>query len=716
MVEGGREDHLPILREDSMAADWLRQYSSSSSDIARSASFKGDIYTPSRRLSYRRRESSNNSIYNGSYRTTNNHGSYNPSERLYTNESTTAHANEGLNFDGLVIGERRSVKAVDIPSNHGTRSSCAASSGGGSSYAEGSLGIFLKRRRSSVVFDPKVRLDNGAEAELRPPVPKLSIKTRPRGKSLLEEMDRFQNKGRAASENDRQEYDPVSGERLDEKEEREAQQRRSARYKTNESRWPLLQSTVDQLASEIQQQQPPPIIPKESQSLPLAVEETRGVTNIDAVLSPMNIPSAEAQWSTVAARDIPLPFSSRSKSYAIERYNSFGSKLPRSYRRPPTAHSNSASPASLFLSRYSPSSPVSQPDDEGQEVGDYVLGREIGFGGFSIIREAVTMSGDEKIVRAVKIVRKNVSGRDEHENDTLESEFEHEVEIWRSLSHPYILPLFAVYSTDFATFAITHLNTGGTLFDVVRSNRDGLDTRLTKRYALQLAAAIRYLHEDMHIVHRDIKLENCLIDRSAENAHETGGKLLLCDFGLADHINADITSYTRQAYQGRYSSGTTGSGSQASTTITHPIGPADTSTNFAGSLPYAAPELLQSDPGILTPSVDMWAYGVVLFALAMGHLPFTHSFAPRLRLMILGEEWDKTGLRLKEEQAMSSDISGQSPAYEVDGNSYHPNPHAGLSELIERCMELDPFTRWEIQDVLCSQWLQDEIDLADIEE
>lgn len=685
-----------------MAADWLRQYSSS--EIAGSASFQGDTFVTSRRPSYRRRES-RDSIYNGSFRA--NQGSYNPSERSYTE---SAHANEGLSLEGLIIGERRAVKPIDVPSNHGIRSNYAASSGGGSGYAEGSLGIFLRRRRSSVALEPKVWLENGEKVELKTSVPKLSVRTRPRGKSLLEEMEKFQSKGRAASENDSQEYDPVSGERLDEKEEREAQQRRSARYKMNEPRWPLLQSTVDQLASEIQQ---PTLTQKESQSLPLAAEESRGITNIDAVLSPMNIPSSSPHWSTVAARDIPQPFSSRSKSYAIERYNSFGSKLPRSYHRP-TTHSNSASPASLFLSRYSPSSPVSLADDEGQEIGDYVLGREIGFGGFSIIREAVTISGSEKIVRAVKIVRKKVAGRDEHENDTLQSEFEREVEIWRSLSHPYILPLFAVYSTGYATFAITHLNTGGTLFDVVRLNRDGLDVRLTKRYAFQLAAAIRYLHEDMHIVHRDIKLENCLIDRSAVDANETGGKVLLCDFGLADYNNSEITSSARQAYQSNHTSGG-GFDSRTLTTTAHNIRPADTSTNFAGSLPYAAPELLQSDQGVLTTSVDMWAYGVVLYTLVMGNLPFAHTFAPRLRLMIVGEEWDKEGLRNKEEQA-AYNKSSQSHTYEVDDASYHPNPLAGFSETVERCMELDPLTRWEIQDVLCSQWLQDEVEMADIEE
>ena len=638
-------------------------------------------------------------------------GSYNLSERSYPDSIEP----DEDDFGGFAVTSGKLSQPINVPLyNHGG-SNCADFGGEGSGSIEddNALEIFMQKRRPSISFDPKVRLNDGFEADLKNAVPKLSIKTRPRGKSLLDEMAKAQDRGRTRSENDSQEYDPDTGERLDEKEEREKRRRRSAKYTANQPRWPLLQSTVDELASETPQE---PSVSQESVSLTSKatlspeIEEVRTPVDIETTVSPFNISSPLADWITTKPKDIPRQLSLRSRSYAIERNNSYTSRFVRASRR--STNSNSASPASAFLSKYIPVSPSSQPDDEGQEIGDWVLGREIGFGGFSIIREAFTISGQERVARAVKIVRKNIIGRDEQENDTLQAEFEHEVEIWRSLSHPYILPLFAVYNTEFATFAITQLNTGGTLFDAVRTNRSGLDPKLSKRYAFQLAAALRYLHEDMHIVHRDLKLENCLVDMSSEDARETGGKILLCDFGLADYVNAEIGLPGRQAYKGAHPSGT-GSDPRIPATATHVIGPADTSTNFTGSLPYAAPELLESDEGLLSTSVDMWAYGVVLFAMTMGKLPFSHTFAPRLRLMILGEDWDKNGLRQKEDNA-GDESYGLHQLESSDYISCTPNQLQGLSELVERCMELDPLTRWDIQDVLCSQWLREEVEKTDV--
>ncbi|KAK5277313.1 hypothetical protein LTR16_009942, partial [Cryomyces antarcticus] len=129
------------------------------------------------------------------------------------------------------------------------------------------------------------------------------------------------------------------------------------------------------------------------------------------------------------------------------------------------------SPASAFLSQWGKEEAAAmiEPDDEGQEIGDhsgYIIGRQIGYGGFSVVKEVYTIENNEKVRRAVKIVRKQVSAKSEHENDKLQAHFEHEVSIWRFLKHRHILPLIAVYDSPFATFCITNLNTGGTLFDL----------------------------------------------------------------------------------------------------------------------------------------------------------------------------------------------------------------------------------------------------------
>ncbi|MCJ1332374.1 hypothetical protein MMC10_009066 [Thelotrema lepadinum] len=584
-----------------------------------------------------------------------------------------------------------------------------------------SLQHYVGNREASISFDPRVRIDDGHEANVRGPPPALSIKTRPRGTSLLDAMVQNRSNTRPRSEADSQEYDPHTGDRLDERPTSD----RDSRYTNGEPRWPLVQATVDELASHIEQSEQGSSVRSSSSSTlynELYAHQTRVASSRETISPQLSTSSPIREFPGFGSQEIPRRYPSRSRSYGIEPRPSFTSRSRRS-----TAAS-SASPASAFLSRMYPSSPLPNPDDEGQEVGDYVLGRQIGYGGFSVIREAHTMHGSNRIARAVKIVRRNVHGKNESENETLQAEFEHEVEIWRSLSHPHILPLVAVYNHDFATFAFTQLITTGTLFDLVRRNRSGIEPALARRYTAQLTSAIRFLHEDMRIVHRDLKLENCLIDTTATDVFGEGGKLLLCDFGLTDYFTSDSGTAPITMVQ------TTGTPNHASTLPqtagqvqdtnndprtpplhAHLLGPSDTSTNFAGSLPYACPEMLEKSSGILSPEVDMWAFGVVCFAIIMGRLPFNHNFAPSLRMKILHGEWDRAGLRAREEghpnghlpNGTAHDSNHVEGPEQVNGHGAGPALE-GIFDIVDGCLTLDPLERWDIQDVISSSWLGEE--------
>lgn len=63
-----------------------------------------------------------------------------------------------------------------------------------------------------------------------------------------------------------------------------------------------------------------------------------------------------------------------------------------------------------------------------------------------------------------------------------------------------------------------------------------------------------------------------------------------------------------------------------------------------GSLPYAAPELLLPQPPPLGPSADVWAFGCMVYTMAVGKLPFQHSYEPRLRAIILAGRFDRDSL------------------------------------------------------------------------
>jgi serine/threonine protein kinase len=341
---------------------------------------------------------------------------------------------------------------------------------------------------------------------------------------------------------------------------------------------------------------------------------------------------------------------------------------------------SSMSPAASFLGRYKTSElPLkpTEPDDEGQGIGydgEYIIGKQIGFGGFSVVKEVVTIKDGKREVHAVKIVRKLQNDKSELENDQIQTQFDHEVEIWRFLRHPYILPLLRVYTTDFATFCITRLIKGGTLFDIVRDARrkksDGLKAHLVKRYTYQLASALRYLHNDVMIVHRDVKLENCLLDMNVPGAETDGGDVLLCDFGMADFVVSDQRDGPEPHSVG----------------VNQNIGPADTSTSIAGSLQYAAPELFNAPSSVFSTAADIWAFGVTVYALLTAKLPFNEGLDAKTSMKIMKGDWDAELVR-NSVAAQDSDIED-------------------AVELLQGCLDMDPENRWTVNDILTCAWLR----------
>jgi len=342
---------------------------------------------------------------------------------------------------------------------------------------------------------------------------------------------------------------------------------------------------------------------------------------------------------------------------------------------------SSMSPAASFLARYKATeAPIKapEPDDEGQGIGydsEYIIGKQIGYGGFSVVKEVTSMENGKPVTDAVKIVRKLQQDKSELENEQIQTQFDHEVEIWRFLRHPYILPLLRVYTTDYATFCITRLNKGGTLFDLIRDTRrlkkNGLPAHLVKRYAYQLASAMRYLHNDVQVVHRDIKLENCLLDMTVADAERDGGDLLLCDFGMADFIVSDQRDGPEPHSIGENQN----------------IGPAETSTSIAGSLQYAAPELFNAPGPVFSPAADIWAFGVVVFALLTATLPFNDGLDIKTIEKIRNCEWDAELVR----NAEAAQVSNIDDAL----------------ALVRGCLEVDVEKRWNVHDILECAWLRE---------
>ncbi|RAK72988.1 kinase-like protein [Aspergillus fijiensis CBS 313.89] len=524
------------------------------------------------------------------------------------------------------------------------------------------LDNFLQQeRRPSISFDPIVAMDSGRRLPLEEP--------------LAGRPQKFQSRSSSLRNTLRQEDGPDDHDRQSDLSSSPERQRRQRPIPTGSSRGSFPEEEENAVASEIEH---PTSLTSRSTASPMT-EEIRTPSEGSRILSsPVYMASPvqgfaslddRSSWSGSAV----TPFGSKAR----------GLRLSTRQRSRRSTASSGKSPASMFLSMWSAGGEESapQPDDEGQMVGtDYVLGKQIGFGGFSTVKEAYKVEEDGKTKHlAVKIVKKQVSGKSEKENDEVQAEFDHEVRVWRYLSHPNVLTLDAVYETDFATFCFTKLAIGGTLFDLVRQNRGGLDLKLAKKYSYQLACALRYLHEDARVVHRDIKLENCLLDPTESPDGSEVSTLVLCDFGMAEWMHTDNDGSSPDPYD-----------NVADRPPPKNIGPAGSSTSVAGSLEYASPELLLSTNGVIHPSVDLWAFGVIVYTMIVGSRPFQDPFAPRIQNNILNGHWNHHAV-LGDEEADAPTRQEREDALEV----------------VTGCLQMDPAKRWTIRDVLCSRWMRE---------
>lgn len=385
----------------------------------------------------------------------------------------------------------------------------------------------------------------------------------------------------------------------------------------------------------------------------------------------INVPAPTRPWPVKASNeDDNVPSTSQSwpppsDLHTHPSFGAAGSELD--YQTSPEIDGASWSPAAAFLSAFVPS-PRTYSDSSSNIVAGYTLDSTIGHGGFSTIRKATSPAGG---IVAVKIVRHSAfNALPPREKTRQRRRLTHEARVWVSLSHENILPLFDSHRTSDATYLITLYCPAGSLLDILkREGTPALEQTDAGCMFRQVIKALQYLHEIMFLVHGDVKLENVLVDET--------GVCRLTDFGLSRRIGGD-SSQVSSSSAGEDNNddgddeptpnGKLDRSKRAGTSslpvhlslMRHspqrhrnssplPVTPPTHPDHIfqPGSLPYAAPELLlphvrstddantrRSRP-VAHPAQDMWALGVLLYALLTGMLPFRDSFEPRLQMKIL---------------------------------------------------------------------------------
>lgn len=204
-------------------------------------------------------------------------------------------------------------------------------------------------------------------------------------------------------------------------------------------------------------------------------------------------------------------------------------------------------------------------------LGRYRLDDMIGSGGMAEVYRAV----DEHTgaVVAVKILKQEF-------NDDKEfvKRFQREAMAAQTMLHPNIIKVVDVGEEQNMKFIVMEYVDGVTIKDLVRSE-GALGVERTVDYAIQIARAIEHAHR-CHIVHRDIKSQNIMVDRH--------GVIKVADFGIARATNAATVTQTAEG--------------------------------VLGSVHYFSPEQARGE--VADEQSDIYSLGVVTYEMATGQLPF----------------------------------------------------------------------------------------------
>lgn len=219
--------------------------------------------------------------------------------------------------------------------------------------------------------------------------------------------------------------------------------------------------------------------------------------------------------------------------------------------------------------------------DEQPHIGNYRLLRTIGKGNFAKVKLARHILTGREV--AIKIIDKTQL------NPTSLQKLFREVRIMKILNHPNIVKLFEVIETEKTLYLVMEYASGGEVFDYLVAHGRMKEKEARTKFR-QIVSAVQYCHQK-HIVHRDLKAENLLLDADMN--------IKIADFGFSNEFTL---------------------GNKLDT--------------FCGSPPYAAPELFQGKK-YDGPEVDVWSLGVILYTLVSGSLPFDGQNLKELRERVL---------------------------------------------------------------------------------
>ena len=237
-------------------------------------------------------------------------------------------------------------------------------------------------------------------------------------------------------------------------------------------------------------------------------------------------------------------------------------------------------------------------EEKGNPSKKYKPKKMLGSGSFGSVYEAKNTIFGNTV--AMKVIKKD------KENELDEQEIRNEIDILKKLSHPNIVKIYEFYISENHYYIITEYCREGELFSYIKNK---YSERQLAVLFYQVFSGLWYLHENK-ILHRDIKLENIMID-GKENDKETGEELFwvkIIDFGTAKLFEKNKKE-----------------------------------KDVVGSSYYIAPEVLKQS---YNEKCDTWSVGVILYMTLVGRAPFDGKDDEEIIYKINSVDYNKNEPRL----------------------------------------------------------------------
>lgn len=216
----------------------------------------------------------------------------------------------------------------------------------------------------------------------------------------------------------------------------------------------------------------------------------------------------------------------------------------------------------------------------------YRIGNQLGEGAFGkVVIAQHKLSGH---FVAIKCMRK----KDMNKQVECKKKVAQDLQILQHLTHHRnVVKLYDSFETKSHLCFVMELCAGGDLLSFVR-RRKKLEEQMAKFIFKQAAKGLAYCHRHL-VMHRDIKLENLLLDDE--------GIVKLCDYGVSQHLASPDALIKDQC----------------------------------GTPAYMAPEVFECSEEFSGQQADVWSLGVCLFAMLCGMVPFKGRSVTELRHNII---------------------------------------------------------------------------------